>query len=284
MNRPILVTGAGGVSGRSMARLLAAEPEAQVVLTDLEAGRGGVSLSCDLTDAAAVAKLLGEVGPGRIYHLAGGYFPNYEDNYQVNVLATKHLLDGCLTHALSARILLIGSAAEYGVVRKEENPVREEQPLNAVSAYGLSKIFQTELMKFYCNVHTMDLVMARPFNLLGEGFSTRLFVGNLLKQVADYKAGTIAQIEVGNLEGLRDYIHVDDAVQRYRVIMERGRVGNVYNVGSGEPLRIGDLLEKLLAEHGVDRSAIVTREFGNQAKIDIPCIYSDNTKLNELCF
>lgn len=278
----VLITGAQGVSGRNLVTFLSTEATMRIYRTDLQDEEDGDYFCCDLTDADAVEQMIGVIKPERIYHLAGGYSHDYETNYSINVLATKHLLDACLKHELHTRVLLIGSAAEYGVIREEENPVREDHPLSAVSLYGLSKVYQTELMKYYCNVFDMDIVMARTFNLLGEGFSRKLFIGNLLQQIVDYKNGVIDKIMVGNLESRRDYLHVAEAVQYYEIIMKNGLSGETYNVGSGKSVKINDILEEIIAKNGIDRSSIGFLENRCASKLDIKDIFADRTKLNSL--
>lgn len=278
----VLITGAQGVSGRNLVELLSAEQAMRIYRTDLHSDLEADCFLCDLTDAAAVDRLIKEIRPEQIYHLAGVYSHDYETNYQINVLATKHLLDACLKHELRVRVLLIGSAAEYGVIQPEENPVREDHPLNPVSFYGLSKVYQTELMKYYGHVFDMNIVMARTFNLLGDGFSRKLFIGNLLQQIADYRNGVIDKIMVGNLESRRDYLHVFDAVKYYKIIMDNGLSGEIYNVGSGESVKINDILDLVIAKCGIDKSAIAYNKNNNSQKIDVRNIFADRSKLNNL--
>lgn len=277
-----LITGAQGVSGRNLAALLSSEATMRIYRTDLHGEAEEDCFNCDLTDANAVERMVGEIKPERIYHLAGGYSHDYETNYSINVLATKHLLDACLKHELCVRILLIGSAAEYGVIREDENPVREDHPLSAVSLYGLSKVYQTELMKYYRNVFDLDIVMARTFNLLGDGFSRKLFIGNLLQQISDYKNGVIDKIVVGNLENRRDYLHISEAVKYYEIIMANGLSGEIYNVGSGKSVKINDILDKIITENGIDRSAVGFLETRNSSKLDVENIFADISKLSNL--
>lgn len=278
----VLITGAQGVSGRNLVTLLSTVATMRIYRTDLHGEAERDYYSCDLTDADAVERMVEEIKPERIYHLAGGYSHDYKTNYSINVLATKHLLDACLKHELCVRVLLIGSAAEYGVIREEENPVREDHPLSAVSLYGLSKVYQTELMKYYRNVFDMDIVMARTFNLLGDGFSRKLFIGNLLQQIIDYKNGVIDKIMVGNLENRRDYLHVSEAVRYYEIIMENGLSGEIYNVGSGKSVKINDILDEIIAENGIDQSGIGFLENRSASKLDIKDIFADRTKLDRL--
>lgn len=278
----VLITGAQGVSGRNLVTLLSTEATMRIYRTDLHDEADGDYFCCDLTDADAVEQMIGKIKPERIYHLAGGYSHDFETNYSINVQATKNLLDACLKHGLRVRVLLVGSAAEYGVVREEENPVREDHPLSAVSLYGLSKVYQTELMKYYRNVFDLDIVMARTFNLLGDGFSRNLFIGNLLQQINDYKNGVIDKIMIGNLENKRDYLHIFEAVRYYKIIMENGLSGEIYNVGSGKSVKINDILDEIIAENGIDRSVVGFLENRSASKLDIKDIFADRTKLNRL--
>ena len=124
--------------------------------------------------------------------------------------------------------------------------------------------------------------MARPFNLMGNGMSTRLFIGNLYNQIYKYKKGIIAEIVLGNLENRRDYIDVSDAVEIYIKIMNQGSSGEVYNVGSGKPTTIVDLLKVILKNNRLDDS-IVRQEINYKiGKNDVEEIYADLGKINSL--
>ena len=105
-------------------------------------------------------------------HLAGSFTNDYELDYAANVLSTKNILDALLSSECKARILLIGSAAEYGAIDEEENPIAETHPLKPISIYGLTKVLQTQLMDYYYRMHQINIVMARTFNILGSRGST----------------------------------------------------------------------------------------------------------------
>ena len=93
--------------------------------------------------------------------------------------------------AKKSRVLLVGSSAEYGNIEEGESPISELHPLNPTSIYGLTKIFQTHLMRLYVELHGLDIVMARVFNLNGKGISDKLFIGSLYKQIKDFKSNKI---------------------------------------------------------------------------------------------
>jgi GDP-4-dehydro-6-deoxy-D-mannose reductase len=226
--------------------------------------------------------LLKEVRPDQIYHLAGSFTQKYEIDYAVNVAATKNILDALLQLKLQTRVLLVGSAAEYGAIRPGDNPVRETQPLNPRSVYGLTKVFQTHLMAFYCSLYQMDIVMARTFNLSGIGLPTALFVGKLHEQIKAYKHGAISAIQVGNLDSYRDYLPVEKAVEKYVQIMDRGLKGHVYHVASGRPIQMRALLTRILKEQQVPMHAVSEGASTNQGRYDVPTIYADTSKFDAL--
>jgi GDP-4-dehydro-6-deoxy-D-mannose reductase len=214
--------------------------------------------------------------------LAGTFTNEYQADFRSNVDSTRHLLEAVRQDSGPVRVLLIGSAAEYGCVRNEDNPLRDEQPLAPVSLYGWTKACQTLLMGYYHRVHALDVVMARLFNLSGEGASNRLLVGRLQEQLDQLLAGKIAEITVGALDAVRDYLPVEEAARQLERIMLSGLSGQVYHVASGVPVRMRDLLGQLLKARGLSSNCV--RETPRPAldKIDAPFVYADVTKTSRL--
>jgi GDP-4-dehydro-6-deoxy-D-mannose reductase len=177
---------------------------------------------------------------------------------------------------------LIGSAAEYGLVKEEDNPVKEDQPLNPVSIYGLTKAYQTHLMKFYCQVHNLDVVMVRPFNLLGQSISTKLFIGRIYQQIKQYKKGEIQHIALGDLSSKRDYIDIVDAIKYYEIAINKSKPGGIHNVGRGFSITLSELLEQILLAEDLDLGIIkiIPRNVSN--KLDISNIFADISNINSL--
>lgn len=278
----ILITGASGFSAKYLIPSLSARADAELFFTDFNRCEVKNWHACDLTDFNSVLSLMKTIKPDRVFHLAGSFTNNYSCDYNSNVLTTKNLLDSILDVKRSCRLLLIGSCAEYGKIRKPGKPVSEKEPLNPLSVYGLTKAFQSHLMKFYFLTHKSDVVMARTFNLYGEGISNKLFAGKLYEQINEYKTGKITRIILGNLHNKRDYIHIEDAVEYYLIIMNYGLAGEVYNVGSGKSKKTSELLEDILAENGIPVEAVEARKDLFLNKTDIGGICADNAKLLRL--
>jgi len=280
----VLITGSAGFTGYYLSELLAANAGNDLHLSDFVSGSSGKILKCDLTKKEAVEELIAKVQPERIYQLAGSFTNSFDLDYSANVLSTKNILDALLRFSLSSRVLLIGSCAEYGFINTGDNPVKENYPLRPVRIHGLTKVYQTFLMKYYCQVYKMNLVMARPFNLSGDNLriSKRLFIGRVCEQIEKLKNGEISKIDVGNLEAKRDYLDVRRAVEFYQKIMEYGKVGEVYNVGSGSCIKMRDLLKSLLKNSGLGMEVVQEAVLPAIDPSDVPEICADIRKIKEL--
>jgi GDP-4-dehydro-6-deoxy-D-mannose reductase len=278
----VLILGSLGFTGRNLCNCLRQEQGIEVVGVDSLTDGNKVDYVCDLRDLGAVAELLGNVKPDQIYNMAGSISNNYEECYASNVIITKNLLDVMESIKLTGRILLAGSAAEYGLVGPDDLPVKEIQLPNPVSIYGLTKVYQSILMRTYRNLYDLDIAMVRPFNLIGGGISENLFPGRLQRSIKDLKAGKIKRIKTGSLAARRDYIHINDALVHYQLVMNDGVAGEIYNVGSGRSVLLRDLLENLLNEQGLDMSVVDEMPVQEKNKLDVPDIYGDISKLESL--
>jgi len=275
----VLVTGSTGCLGK----LVAAQLRNRKSVTVWTSSRGAIHddfhIECDLVDASAIDELVGKVRPDLIFHLAASYTGEYVKDLAVNTDSARHLLDAALRRNLRPRTVLIGSAAEYGMVEPDDNPVTEAQALRPVSVYGVTKAFQTLLSGHYAYQHGMDIVVARLFNLFATEQSERLFVGRVERLIEQFKRGQRDAIEIGNLSAQRDYVDSVEAVEQLVMIATRGSPGEVYNLGSGRPTSMRDLLARMLSDSGLDMS--VVREgspAAGRAGYDVPIIYADTRK------
>jgi len=275
----ILVTGANGGFGRLLVQWLRQHANKPVWHTDLAGNEGELYLPCNMGNADAIRNLIKQVRPRQIFHLAGSFSNSYDVDYPVNALSARHICETLLAERSETRLILIGSAAEYGVVLPHENPVREDHTLQPISVYGLTKAFQTHFATYYAQCHALNVVVARLFNLNASGLSERLFVGRVEQQIARLLRGEIDVIEVGNLESQRDYITIGDAISHLLLVADKGRAGEVYHVASGRPVRMGDLLADMLAKAHLDMSVVREgQSAGGKVGYDIPIIYADMSK------
>ena len=259
----ILVTGSNGFSARHLLRYLKGQDCWDIYCADVKPPRdepprpdGALGdpktdfFQCDLACEDDVVKLIECVMPDRIFHLAGKFTNDFNVDYAANVLSGRNLLESVQRARRPCRILLVGSSAEYGLVPPEDNPVKEDHPLQPISIYGLTKAYQTYLARYYFAVHKMDVVAARPFNLLGRGVSRELFVGHVYEQIDAYRSGRIAKISVGNLESRRDWGRAQDYVQAMWLMLQH-ETADDYVVATGETHSVREFVDAAFAVVGL---------------------------------
>jgi len=281
MSRRLLITGASGALGRAVVSRLREISNDFIVFAPK---RCGSINSLDLLDADQIRCTIEHINPDLILNLAATFSENFDEACAVNVMAPRYLLEAVKASGRPIRLVLVGSAAEYGVVTPSENPIREDHVLRPVSVYGITKAWQTELAYLYAS-RGADVVVARIFNLIGPYISERLFVGRLYKQIDEIRSGKRTQVEVGPLSAIRDYLPVSDAASYLLAIADFGKVGKVYHVASGRPVTMRELIVRELAAHGLDESIIIEgTAFSNRSGYDVPAIYADITETTALLY
>jgi GDP-4-dehydro-6-deoxy-D-mannose reductase len=257
----LLVTGAGGFVGGHLVGFLHAEhPEVEVYGVSLPPGSvpgraapGARMIEADLTDPAAARAVVEAVRPDRILHLAGQSSVQLSwldpgGTLRANVLGIVHLLDAVRAQRLKPPVLVVGSAEEYGPVRPDEMPIREETPLRPASPYAVSKVAQAALALLYGPAGGLRVVLTRTFHHTGPGRGEAFAESSFARQIAEIEAGRRKGVlEVGNLEAVRDFADVRDVVRAYWMLLEKGEGGRAYNVCTGRGRRIRELLDILLA-------------------------------------
>lgn len=278
-----LVTGATGGFGPIFVKWLRKNNPGSIWLTGRKPLIAEGYSSCDLTDANSTSELIARLRPSVIFHMAGDFTNKYEFDYSINSLGARNIIEALLANNINARVVLIGSAAEYGIVLPHENPIKENQVLRPVSVYGLTKSFQTQLGVYFAHNSSVEVMIARMFNLLAPGLSERLFVGRVEKQISSYLRGETKEIVVGNLDAQRDYVPVDQAIEQLNMIAMRGKSGEVYHVASGKPVVMRKLLHDMLVNDCISPS-VVKENVGAVGRMgyDVPIVFADMTKTNNL--
>ncbi len=232
----------------------------------------------DIFDRLALERLFSKVRPDYVVNFIGLFGnKNYEDLIEANVEIPQKILQAILDSGMSnTRLLFIGSAAEYGNVT--QSPVTELSPLLPNSLYGLTKVFQTNLIHFYHRYYRINSIIARTFNLIGDGLSKELSIGNFQEQIHHAKDGDI--IKTGNLDSKRDFLDVSVAVDLYIKVLLHGEPGQIYNVCRGVSDRVGDVLTDMIAKSGKTLKIITSNDVVREN--DIPEIYGSRAKLDDL--
>lgn len=275
------ITGVSGFVGPYLVRHLAASGfEVFGVDRSGKGVDGCVVEKCDVTDAAAVARVVKEVSPDFVFHLAGQSsvaksWKEPELTWEVNVGGFRNLLDSVAAAGISPKILLVSSAEVYGIPKKL--PISESHPIAPISPYGESKVEQERIALAHVK-DGMHIVISRSFNHTGPGQPSEFVCSNFARQVAGIGKGSQPPvIKVGNPKIRRDFSDVRDVVKAYLLLLQKGVSGEAYNVCSGSAFTIGDVIGKLAkisgAKFRVEQES--SRVLGNA----VPALQGDHSKL-----
>lgn len=210
------------------------------------------TVECDMTKSSDVRRMLKQVRPDFVYHLAAqSHVPTAwkkpEATFKINITGTLNLLQSINKLGLQPRILSVGSAEEYGDVGAEDLPLDEKAPLRPMNPYATSKVAQDFLSYQYAKAPGLDVVRVRSFSHTGPGQSTAFVCPHFAWQVARIMLGIQEPvIKVGNLKPRRDFLDVRDVVRAYHLALQKGRQGGVYNIASGKARSIQSILSMLL--------------------------------------
>lgn len=284
----VLVTGALGFVGGHLRDELARAGH-DVFATDISGAADDPSfVRCDLLDAGETARLLRDIAPDAVAHLAarssaGESFRDPRGTLEVNLFGTLNLLEGlvalrCGPDGERITVLSAGSADEYGMSAREAGPLTEEAPLEPVSPYAASKVAQEHLVMQYARVHGIRAVATRSFSHTGPGQTERFVLPSWARQCAEIRAGLREPvIRVGNTDVVRDYLDVRDVAAAYRLLIERGAAGGVYNVCSGRGLRLSEALEVIAGE--IAPRLRIERDPALYRPADIPELVGDGGRI-----
>jgi GDP-4-dehydro-6-deoxy-D-mannose reductase len=239
-----LVTGGIGFVGRHLVAHLEAAGDTVAVVDH----RGEHSV--DITDLAAVERAFREVEPDCVYHLAGwaDVAASWNDPLavlRVNAEGTLNVLAACRAAGVG-RVLSVASADVYGIVEESELPLTEDSPLRPASPYAASKMAADAIAQQAFFGFGQEVVRVRPFNHLGPGQSEQFVAPAIAARIARAERDGHDEIPVGNLSARRDVTDVRDVVRAYRLLIERGEPGQVYNVCSGQDVAVQELADVLV--------------------------------------
>jgi GDP-4-dehydro-6-deoxy-D-mannose reductase len=276
-SRRLLVTGRHGFVGGILAQMLEQAPYA----TQWELAE--ISPDLDLRDAGAALTLVESTRPDVVIHLAAQSavpesFRDPAGTFQINLLGTLNLLQALKRQQFSGRMLYVSSGDVYGLVPATELPAREDRVPQPRNPYAVSKLAAEALCAQWAMTDALDVVIARPFNHIGPGQSERFAISDFARQIASIKVRSQAPtVRVGNIAVSRDFTDVHDIVAAYFALIERGRVGEIYNVCSGRETSVRDLLNQLIALSGV--AITVAQEEARVRHAEQPRMVGDAQKI-----
>ena len=238
----------------------------------------------NLLDEKEVDKVIKMIKPDKIFHLAGqsAVGLSWEKpvlTVNINVNGTLNLLEAVRNYSKDSKILIVGSSDQYGPIKPEECPIKESKIQNPQSPYGVSKKAQEEMCKLYVNAYHTNIIMVRAFNHIGAGQSTNFVVADFASKIAQIEKGSEPVLKVGNLESFRDFTDVRDIVRGYSLLLEKGKIGEIYNIGSGKEVKVSEILKKLVS---MSKKEIKIEIDPNKFRpVDVPLVVCDNSKIKK---
>lgn len=245
--RRILITGVNGFLGKALWQYLKRYyPGLRVYGLVRDPGPHDRNFFiCDLKHKNRIEPILTAIEPDYVFHCAGGRMAKRKELWEANVLTTKCLLEAIQKmKSARPRIVIPGSAAEYGRMPSRRRLLRESDPSRPLTAYGVMKLKQTKLGLTYVR-SGLDVVVARIFNIMGEGTPSSLVTGSFAEQIAMIQQGATNRIiHTNSLEGKRDFLDIEDVCRALWVVAKYGQKGEIYNICSGHPVAIKELLSR----------------------------------------
>lgn len=262
----ILITGITGFVGSHLADYILAEfPEVKVLgLTRWRAPKDNIKdilnkitlCSGDLLDMSSLENILREHKPDVIFHLAAQSYVDFSfiapiSTLETNVIGTANLLETIKNLKIASGydpvVHICSSSEVYGQVRENEVPIREDNPFRPASPYAVSKVAEDMLGLQYWLSWKIKTIRTRMFTHTGARRGEVFAESTFAKQVAAIEANlTPPIVKVGNLDSIRTFLDVKDAVKAYWIMADKCAPGEVYNIGGVETMTVGEMLNKLL--------------------------------------
>lgn len=255
----VLITGISGFAGGFLVEELLSDPnkkielygtyinEKELVNTGFKKNKARL-VKCDITNRDEVDQVVGEIKPDQIYHLAGIASPAFADREKVlavNVEGTLNILRAAQKLKKKIKILLASTGYVYGSSENQQ-PFTEESETKAIGVYAESKLTM-EKQALGLPADNVEIVISRSFNHIGSRQTPDFVVPAFAKQIAEIEKEINPPVMyVGNLEATRDFLDVVDVSRAYRLLMEKGGTEEIYNVASGQAVKISAILDKLL--------------------------------------
>lgn len=289
-NKKALITGIAGFAGSHLAELLLSQgyevyglfrPRSKT--EHIESIKSKLHLEdADLLDSHSLYTTIARIKPDYIFHLAAQSFVptswvSPSVTLEVNIVGSANLFEAVRLVGINPVIQIACSSEEYGLVHPDEVPIKESNQLRPQSPYAVSKVAMDYLgYQYYCS-YKMKIIRTRGFNHTGPRRGETFVTSNFAKQIAMIeKRKQEPVILVGNLDAQRDWTDVRDIVRGYLLAVQKCEPGEVYNICSGNAVRIGDMLNMLLSYSKV--KVEVRPDPARMRPSDVPILRGDCSK------
>lgn len=276
-----LITGSQGFVGHYLRRELEANGYA---VTGLDRRDEPDTVVADLLDEERIRQVIADLAPDAVFHLAGQAsvarsWQVPQKTVELNVVAAINLMEAVRASNPACRMVMVGSSDQYGSLGDAGQRVDETIDMHPQTPYAVSKKAQEEMAQVYVRAYGMNICMTRSFNHGGAGQAKGFLIPDFASGIVAVERGEAPCLRVGNLTARRDFTHVRDVVRAYRLIAEKGRQGEVYNVGSGTTHSAQEILDLL---RSMAKCQIpVEQDTAKMRPSDTPVICCDHSKLTQ---
>lgn len=283
-----LITGASGFIGSHLVEFLLQKNYQVCAISRkpnsvLKKNENLIIKDCSILESKKLRKIVLDFKPDVVFHLAAQSSPGKSiDNpsltFEVNLVGTINILESIKDLDSCPRTILSSSSSVYsGAVDKES--INEDHKIGPLSPYGLSKFNMEQLAEMYLRRYSMDIIINRPFFLIGPRKDDDI-CSAFAKNIVEIESGVVSEVEVGNLEIIRDFLDIRDGVQALYTISEKGVLGEIYNISSGQGVSLRNILDYF---KGLSNSEIKEKfEQKRVRSIDETIRIGDSKKLMEL--
>ncbi len=271
MPRRILITGVNGFIGRSLWQHVRKSHRSVEVFGIDQHGESDDHIQIlSLTDKSRLKVYIAEIAPQIIFHCAGGRMKNRTQLRTSNITTTKNLLASIPSRCdMTTRVIIPGSAAEYGVLPKNIRRVSETFKADPQSDYGRIKLEQSATALGQCR-EGLEVCVARIFNITGRNTPEQLAAGRFARQIVELeRQSKTGVIDTYSLSGRRDFLDIDDVCRALWCLGIDGRPGEIYNVCSSQARGIEELLMGLIMESRLHDIEIRERSDDHSRTFDV---------------
>ena len=242
-------------------------------------------LDCDLLDGASIDRVIKISQPSKVFHFAAQSFPglsflNPIITLQTNVVGTTYLLESIKSNNLDPVIVSVSSSEVYGMPNKDEIPIKESNPIRAANPYSISKVAHDLMSQYYYKGYNMKIIITRMFSHEGARRGKEFALSSFAYQIAKAeKQNGPYEVKHGNLDSVRTYNHIEDAIEAYWLCSNSTKYGEIYNIGGNYTCTVGDALDVLISKSSFKFKKILdpTRVRPTDITLQIP----DSTKFEK---
>lgn len=274
-----LITGSEGFIGIHLSNELE-QNGYDVIRCSLAGGESFVAMN--ILDVDQVKKVISEQVPDILINMAGQAnvglsWKKPQLTVSLNTIGLINILEAVRIVNPKMRVVAVGSSDEYGSLEERGINVTEDIPIKPITPYAISKAAQESFAQLYNRAYGMNICMVRIFNLGGAYQGLGYMISDFASGIAEIEKGKREYLSVGNLDSARDFTHVKDAARACRLVAEKGRVGEVYNISSGQTYTAREVLAKLLSLS--EKKIIVKQDPSRKRPSDTPVVCGNHDKL-----